>query len=51
MIREEWRDIPDVPNYEVSNLGNVRHKERKINRIPQETKEGYKYFQVRINGK
>ena len=26
MINETWREIKDFPNYEVSNLGNVRNK-------------------------
>ena len=25
-MAEEYRPIPNYPNYEVSNLGNVRHK-------------------------
>ena len=28
-IIEEWRDMEDAPKYEVSNLGNIRHKVRK----------------------
>ena len=31
MKLEEWRDIPDYPNYQVSNLGNVKSKERYTN--------------------
>ena len=27
--REQWRDIPNIDNYQVSNLGNVRRKETK----------------------
>lgn len=27
-ITEEWRTVPEFPNYEVSNLGNVRSKDR-----------------------
>ena len=26
MFAEEWKDISDYENYEVSNLGNVRNK-------------------------
>ena len=26
-MREDWKDIPDFPNYQVSNLGRVRSKD------------------------
>ena len=29
---EEWRTVPDFPNYEVSNFGNVRSKDRIVSR-------------------
>ena len=31
MKLEVWRDIPDYPNYQVSNIGNVKSKERYTN--------------------
>ena len=30
---EEWRDIEDYPNYQVSNFGNVKSKERYVNTV------------------
>lgn len=27
-LEEEWKDIEDYPNYQISNLGNVRSKKR-----------------------
>lgn len=50
-IIEEWRDMEDAPKYEVSNLGNIRHKVRKQNLKQQDNGHGYKYITVRINGK
>jgi len=43
-MTEEYRDIPDFPNYEVSNLGNVRNK--KTNKIlkPREFKKRSNYI-------
>lgn len=40
-LNEIWRDIPDYPNYQVSNLGNVRNV--KFGRIikPSMTNKGY----------
>lgn len=36
-IKEEWRDIPDLPKYEVSSLGNVRKKDTKrMNKLKKE---------------
>jgi hypothetical protein len=29
MSVEIWRDVDGAENYEVSNFGNIRHKERK----------------------
>jgi hypothetical protein len=34
ILVEEWRTVEDAPQYEVSNLGNMRHKVRKNNRKP-----------------
>lgn len=50
-MNEIWRTIEDAPNYEVSNLGNVRHKKKKVNRKPQDNGHGYKIFATKINGK
>lgn len=51
MEEEIWRDMEDASNYEVSNLGNIRHKIRKQNRRLQVNKNGYKCVTVRENGK
>ena len=32
-LEEEWKDIDNYPNYQVSNLGRVRSKERYVNTI------------------
>lgn len=37
---EEWRNIPSLPNYEVSSVGRVRHKTRKRIRTPLVSKGG-----------
>ena len=50
-IIEEWRDMEDTPKYEVSNLGNIRHKVRKQNRKPQDNGHGYKYIAYVEDGK
>lgn len=55
-MEEVWKDIVDSPLYEVSNLGNVRHKIRKHNLTPRlcVKKYGYKSYSVSIadiNGK
>lgn len=31
---EEWREIPEIPNYLASNLGNIRHVDKEQNRRP-----------------
>ena len=45
---EEWRDIPDFPNYQVSNLGNVRNKKRNniLKARPIEKNYGYICYDV-----
>lgn len=45
MTREEWRDIEDYPNYEVSNIGRVRNKTTKYVLKPQKFM-GKKYYYV-----
>jgi hypothetical protein len=49
-LREYWLDVKDVPNYEVSNLGNVRNK--KTGRILRQmfNCEGG-YLRVNIGGR
>lgn len=42
-MEEVWKDIVDSPLYEVSNLGNVRHKIRKHNLTPRLCVKGYGY--------
>ena len=48
---EIWKTIKDHPKYEVSDLGNVRHITRKQIRIPQDNGNGYKFIQIKENGK
>jgi len=50
-MEEVWKDIIDSPNYEVSNLGNVRHKRNKNILTPRVSikKRGYKCCQVYIS--
>jgi len=49
-MEEVWKDILDSPLYEVSNLGNVRHKKRKHNLTPRICVKSYGYecYQVHI---
>ena len=56
MKLEEWKDIVDYPNYQVSNLGNVKSKERytrqrkgfslRKERILKQNKDHKGYMQV-----
>jgi hypothetical protein len=53
---EEWRNIESSPLYEVSNLGNVRHKKRQtlLKGRPDKSKNNYIRYNVHIadeNGK
>lgn len=50
---EEWKIIGSFPNYEASNLGNVRHIKRKINRkvYPLDFIKGYKVIGITYMGK
>ena len=41
---EEYRDIDDFPNYQVSNLGNVRNKTRGNVLKPRPVKKAYDYI-------
>ena len=47
---EEYRDIADSPKYEVSNLGNIRHKQRKKVLKPRQCPKsnGYICYNVHI---
>lgn len=47
---EEWRIVEDAPQYEVSNLGRVRHIKRKKIRKPQDC-GGYQIIGYKENGK
>ena len=40
---EEYRDIANSPKYEVSNLGNIRHKERKQVLKPRQCPKANRY--------
>lgn len=50
-LNEEWRIVEDAPQYEVSNLGNIRHIKRKQNRKLQVCNSGYQTVGVKIDGK
>lgn len=47
MEKEIWRTVDDFPNYEVSNLGNVRNV--KTGRILTPTKDKDGYFKIHLN--
>jgi hypothetical protein len=46
-VIEIWKDIINYPNYEVSNLGNVRNK--KTNKILKPFSTGNEYLKVSLN--
>ena len=46
---ENWKDIVDFPNYEVSDLGNVRNKRNKFVLKPREDKATNKYTRYIVN--
>lgn len=46
---EEWRQISDFPNYEISNLGNVRNRKRQKQLSPF-TSDGYNQIILWSNG-
>ena len=33
--KTEWRQVIEHPNYEVNELGQIRHKKKKANSIPE----------------
>jgi hypothetical protein len=48
---EEWRTIPDFPNYEITETGKIRHKEKKKTRKASPSKRGYPVISLRKDGK
>ena len=50
MIQETWREIKDFPNYEVSNLGNVRNKKTGKILKPYDNGHGYLIVKLCLNG-
>lgn len=51
MMNEVWKDIQKAPNYEVSNLGNIRHKKRKQNLKFSDNGRGYLFVRLRVDDK
>lgn len=51
MITEVYKTIEDYPNYEVSNLGNVRNIKSDRVRKPRIDKDGYLYVVLSKDGK
>lgn len=52
-MKEIWKDIIDYPNYQVSNLGNVKSKERLVNIVynsKRKVKERILKCNIRKNG-
>lgn len=47
----EWRQVLEHPNYEVNNLGQVRHKQRRQILKPRSNNSGYQYVNFKVNGK
>lgn len=49
-MSEVWKDIKDVrPVFEVSNLGNIRHKRNGLIRKLKTNRSGYRQIELRIN--
>jgi len=46
---EEWKEITDYPNYEISTLGNVRNKKGKL--LALQITLNYKYIQLSKNNR
>ena len=47
-MEEVWKDITDFPNYQVSNLGNVRNKKRLNILKPRIVKKDYGYISYEV---
>ena len=51
-MEEEWRDIKDFPNYQVSNLGNVKslnyNKTGKVKFLKPSLNKNSKYYQITL---
>lgn len=47
----EWREVKEHQNYEVNNLGEIRHKKRQHILKPRANKGGYQYVSFKIDGK
>lgn len=47
MLTTDWRPIPGIPHYEVSDAGEVRHYQRKRPLTAQEQPNGYLAFYYR----
>lgn len=50
MAAEEWREVPDFPDYSVSSLGRVLSRRRGEPRILRPVSTGKGYFQVTLFG-
>lgn len=50
-MKEEYKDIPGFPNYQVSNLGNVKNKKRDKLKEPGYDKNGYLKVDLYKNSK
>ena len=53
MMKEVWKDIINYPNYQVSNMGNVRRKTKKGYHLlkPNIDKYGYAIVNLSCMGK
>lgn len=49
-MKEQWKDIADFDNYEVSDLGRVRNKKTKKILKPRNYPNGYVYFTLYKDG-
>ena len=49
--KTEWREVKEYSNYEVNQLGEIRHKKRQKILKPRSNNGGYQYVNFKINGK
>ena len=49
-IHEQWRQVRDNYNYEVSNTGRIRRKKSKIDKAIRVDKDGYQVIHLYLNG-